>query len=146
MGRSATISGRLCGVDGYPENAMIRLLTIRLRCSRMSDYFSIIFVLTIVVTRVVLLVWPISSPTVMDLRLHHYMYGVVGIVVGLLVHSVAVYAVGFGLFVDELAYVLMGGRTHAENYSALSLCGTVFFALAAIAIRHYLLRPFVGVV
>jgi hypothetical protein len=104
----------------------------------MSNYFFLIFFSTIIGTRAALLVRPTPGPTIGVLRIHHYMYGILGIVVGALVHSIGVYAVGAGLFVDELSFLLMRGKTHQDNYSAASLLGTLLFVIAVFVLRHFL--------
>jgi hypothetical protein len=104
----------------------------------MSNYFFSVFFFTIIVTRAALLVRPTPGPTIRAVRIHHYMYGIVGIVVGVLVHSIGVYAIGAGLFVDELSFLLMGGKTHQDNYSAASLLGTLLFVIVVFVLRHFL--------
>lgn len=104
--------------------------------------FFLIFFLTIIAVRVFLFLKPIPSPTVEGFRVHHYMYGVVLVVIGLLVHSIVVYAIGFGLFIDELTYLLIGGKTHTDNYSVKSLVGTGICIILVFIFREYLIPPF----
>ncbi len=89
--------------------------------------FFLIFLITIIITRVVLFVRPVASPTVKGFRMHHWMYGLFLVCIALLLHSIALYAIGLGLFVDELTYILIGGKTHKDNYSTISIVGTVVF-------------------
>lgn len=84
-------------------------------------YFFAIFIITILITRVFLYFNPIPSATIKGFRVHHYMYGFIIAPVGILLGNVAIYAVGVGLFVDELGYLIIGGKTHEENYSKISL-------------------------
>lgn len=107
-----------------------------------ENRFFIIFFVTIAVTRAFLFLFPISSPTIGKFRVHHYMYGILGILIGLLFQSLIVYAVGFGLFVDELTFLLMGGKTHEDNYSRISLFGTLFFVVLVFILRGYLTLTF----
>ena len=74
--------------------------------------------------------------------MHHYMYGIVGIIAGFLLHSVIIYAIGLGLFVDELTYLLIRGKDHKDNYSKVSLLGTAIFVLLVFLFQNYLLIPF----
>jgi len=74
--------------------------------------------------------------------MHHYMYGIVGIVTGLLFHSIIVYAIGLGLFVDELTYLFIQGKNHKDNYSRTSLLGTALIMLLIFLFQNYLLIPF----
>lgn len=102
-------------------------------------YFFLIFVLTILVTRIVLFIKPVASPTIKGFRMHHWMYGVILIILSFIFSSITLYAVGLGLFVDELSYILIGGKTHRDNYSTKSLLGTVIFILAIYLLRNQIL-------
>jgi uncharacterized membrane protein YdjX (TVP38/TMEM64 family) len=66
------------------------------------------------------------------------MYGILGIIIGLISSSIIVYAIGLGLFVDELTYVLIGGKTHKDNYSKISLIGTLCFIIIVFILKNYL--------
>ena len=109
----------------------------------MINYFFIIFLLTVLCTRVFVFLFPISAPTIGKFRVHHWMYGIVGILFGLIIHSVIIYAIGLGLFVDELAYLLMRGKTHEDNYSKISLLGTAVFVIIVFLFKNYLILFFV---
>lgn len=110
----------------------------------MSDYFFTIFVLTIVGTRVFLFVYPIPAPTLGKFRTHHYMFGIVAAGLALAINSITLYAIGIGLLVDELSYLLIRGKTHRENYSAISLVGTLVFIIVGFILKDYLTCPFNG--
>lgn len=108
----------------------------------MASYFFIIFLLTILLTRLFLFLHPTASPNIGRFRLHHYMYGIVGVLIGLAMHSLSVYAIGMGLFIDELTYLLIRGKDHVDNYSKLSLLGTLFFIIIVFLLKDYLITPF----
>lgn len=84
--------------------------------------------------------FPVTSPTIGDFRLHHYMYGIVGIVLGVIFSNLILFAIGLGLFVDEFTYVLIGGKTHKDNYSKASLLGTLIFVIIIFFTQTYLLN------
>ncbi len=107
-----------------------------------SDFFFVIFFATILITRLLLFIKPIPSPTVGHFRIHHYMYGVVLIMIGLIFHSVLLFAIGFGLFIDELTYLLMKGKNHEDNYSKVSLVGTLIFIILVFLLKDYLVILF----
>lgn len=108
----------------------------------LESKFFIIFIITVLVIRVFLFIHPVSSPTVKGFRIHHYMYGIVGIPVAILTGSLPVYAVSVGFLEDELTYKLTGGKTHRDNYSAVSLIGTALFIVLTFFFRKYLVMPF----
>ena len=107
-----------------------------------DNEFFLIFLGTIIVVRLFLLLKPIPSPTVGGFRIHHYMYGLVAMFVGLLLHTAIIYAIGLGLFVDELTYLIIGGKTHADNYSIKSIVGTLVFILVVLIFRKYVFLSF----
>jgi hypothetical protein len=105
--------------------------------------FFLIFVTTVFITRVFVFIRPVPAPTIFAVRLHHYMFGLVGILLAFIFNSLVIYAVGFGLFVDELTFLLMRGKNHEDNYSKVSLWGTVGFVILVFILKHYLILPFV---
>ena len=70
------------------------------------------------------------------------MYGILGIVVGLFVNSISMYAIGLGLFIDELTYILIRGKIHKDNYSFVSIIGTILFVILIFFLRNYFVLPF----
>jgi hypothetical protein len=70
------------------------------------------------------------------------MFGLAGVFLGIAFSSLTVFAIGLGLFVDELAFLLMRGKTHEDNYSKTSLLGTLFFVAVVFFIQEYLLFVF----
>ncbi len=105
----------------------------------MYQYFFTIFLITIIAIRFFLYFCPISAPTIGKLRLHHYMFGIAGILLGLLIHSILIFSIGLGLFVDELTYILIDGKTHQDNYSKTSILGTLLFIILIFILKDYLL-------
>ena len=68
-----------------------------------GSYFFSVFLLTILITRIVLLPRKrIISPKVRGFHVHHYVYGLILIAFSFIVSSLTVFAVGVGLFVDQL--------------------------------------------
>lgn len=100
------------------------------------------FLATILVTRIFLYFCPTPSPTLGAVRLHHYMYGVVAIVLGVALNILTLFAIGLGLFIDELTFLLIKGKTHKDNYSKISLLGTLFLVIIIFFTQKYLLNLF----
>ncbi len=101
-------------------------------------YFIIIFISTILATRIFLYLKPTPSPTIKGFRLHHYMFGLILILVGMLLTNITIYAVGLGLFIDELPYILLKGKNHKDNYSTKSLLGVLILMIVVILLKDYL--------
>ena len=70
------------------------------------------------------------------------MYGAAILILGLLIHQAIIYAIGLGLFVDELTYIIIRGKTHKDNYSKISIVGTIVFIVIIFLLRNYLVLPF----
>ena len=104
-------------------------------------FFFLLVSITVVITRLFLAIYPIPAPTIKRFRVHHYMYGAGLILIGLSVHWIVAYAIGIGLFLDELTYLFLRGTTHKDNYSAPSLLGTLFFVALVFAVRTFLVKP-----
>jgi hypothetical protein len=69
------------------------------------------------------------------------MYGIVIGLLGIVAGSIIIYGIGFGLFIDELTYLLMRGKTHEDNYSKSSLIGTIILLMLMYLFRDYLILP-----
>jgi hypothetical protein len=107
----------------------------------MDNVFIGIFFCTIAGIRILLFVRPTSGVTVAGVRIHHYVYGLIGTPVALLLHSLPLYAVSLALVVDELTFVLIRGTTHEDNYSLTSIMGTLILILLAYLFRSILVSP-----
>lgn len=104
-----------------------------------ANYFFLIFFLTVVVIRVFLYFKPTSGPTIMGLRVHHYMFGLVLVLIGYVLANITIYAIGLALFIDEFTYILINGETHKDNYSMISIIGTVIFVILVFLLRGKLI-------
>ena len=100
-----------------------------------ENTFFFIFLITILITRIFLYFKPKPSPTIKRLRLHHYMYGIIILIIGLLLDNLASYAIGLGLFIDELTFLFIGGKNHEDNYSNKSLVGTLILVIIVFFFR-----------
>ena len=83
-------------------------------------YFFTIFIITIIITRVFLYIKPMPAPAIKGFRMHHYMYGLFLVLIGILLGNVTIYGLGAGLFIDEFGYLLLNGKSHEDNYSKFS--------------------------
>ncbi|MFZ2072315.1 MAG: hypothetical protein WAV10_01370 [Minisyncoccia bacterium] len=107
-----------------------------------SNYFFLIFLLTIVLTRIWLFVKPISSPTIKGFRLHHYMYGLVIVAISFFISNITLYAIGLGLFIDELIFLIPNPTkpfAYKEYISIKGILGTIILIIAVYFLRNYIL-------
>lgn len=108
----------------------------------LADQFFIIVAATVLVTRVFLFLYPMPTPKIGSFRPHHWMTGLALIPIGLVFHSVWIYAIGIGLFIDELTFALMRGKSHEDNYSRTSLIGVAVLLILVFTTRNLLTLSF----
>lgn len=80
--------------------------------------FSSVFMLTIFLTRAFLYFVRIASPTVSGFRVHHYMYGLFLLLLGIMTRDVIVVSIGYGLFLDEAPCLLSCKAFGYKEYSS----------------------------
>ncbi len=107
------------------------------------DLAFVVLASAIGVIRLWLFAWPVSGPTIRNFRIHHYLVGLFLALAGASVHWLYLYAIGLGLFVDEVTFILISGKTHADNYSFTSLCGTLGLVVLAFLTRGVWAAPFI---
>jgi hypothetical protein len=106
------------------------------------NFFFIIVLSTVVLTRLWLLLKPISSPRLKGFKLHHYMYGLVVVGISVIFSNITLYGIGFGLIVDEMPLFLTykNNNYHWKEYnSLLSRLGVVFCLLLLYFFKKYLI-------
>lgn len=80
-----------------------------------GDYFFLIFLGIIAGTRL-LLIKKFPPSSIGGIRLRHYMYGIVLIIIAFLIKNLTIYAIGFGLLIDEIPVMLVKGPGHKDEY------------------------------
>lgn len=81
-----------------------------------NEYFFLIFLGTIAITRLLLASRKMGKPAIRGFRLRHYMFGVVLVIFAFLVDNLTVYAIGWGLFADEIPLILIKGPGHRDEH------------------------------
>ena len=105
-----------------------------------GDKFFVIYFITVLIIRVLVFFYPIPSPTINGWRVHHFVYGVIGMPIAIVTASVPLCAISLGLFEDELTYQIMGGKNHRDNYSWVSLIGTFIVITVTFFLRNHIVR------
>ena len=81
-----------------------------------GDYFFLFFLGTIAITRLLLVSHKMAGPTILGLRVRHYMSGIVLLLFAFLTNNLTTYAISLGLIVDEIPVVLVKGPGHKDEY------------------------------
>jgi len=109
-----------------------------------QNLFYIVFVLTILLFRIFLFLFPALDIDVIILgfEIHHIGFGLIIVLIGLVMpnkHPVLktiVFAVGFGMVIDEVIFIALGAGKVATNYWApASLIGTAILAISIFPLR-----------
>lgn len=88
-------------------------------------YFAIIFTVTIFFTRFWIYFMKMlfknkyfhSAPTIKGIKLHHYMYGILIVIIGIILKMDWVISIGAALFIDEFVLLLKHGNNfHWKEY------------------------------
>ena len=111
-----------------------------------GDYFFLIFLGTIALTRVFLFVTKLPAPSIKGFRTRHYMYGLILILIAFFSHNLTIYAVGLGLFIDELPAILVKGPGHKEEqwngceayYTPWCFAGVLIFIFLTYIFRDFI--------
>ena len=108
------------------------------------DYFFLIFLGTIAITRLLLVSHKMTGPTILGLRIRHYMLGIVLLVVAFLIHNLTIYAIALGLIADELPVIFAKGPGHKDEYwrgcedyhTRWSFAGVLIIVLVVFILRN----------
>jgi hypothetical protein len=72
------------------------------------------------------------------------MYGILLIIMSLFLKNTWIYAIGIGLFVDEIPSPLLSGKTYADYYSKKSLVLLGILVLIIFFLRKLISLPLQG--
>lgn len=122
---------------------------------RDPEIFVLIVAGTVALTRILLhaasllqerIQWKfIPKPTVFGFRIHHYHYGFLLCLVGVGIGNLSIVAVGIGLIVDEVWFILaLGGDDH-KYLSASSILGALTGILVMLLARNQIHALILGI-
>lgn len=113
-----------------------------------DKYFLLTFI-TILITRVVVYIFNKPSPTIKNFRTHHWMFGLLFTIVlfGISNYYTNVYllAVSIGVFLDEIGFIIMRGKTHDDNYSPKSFMILLIFILLLFIFRENIVDIYINI-
>jgi len=113
--------------------------------------FEISFIATLLITRVgvfFFVLWldkigkPRPETEFFGIRIHHYIYGIILMLIAIAIKSPILLGVGLALFVDELPFILMQGETHEDNYSITANIGVIIFGVLVMIFDQEILNLF----
>jgi hypothetical protein len=105
-----------------------------------GDFFFLVFLATIVLSKILCLVKTRHSPTIKGFRTHHYMTGLLIVLISLFISNITLFAIGLGLFIDEAPLFIKWRKwTWKDNYSLESFLILLFLVLFVYIFRNNLL-------
>lgn len=104
------------------------------------DQFFLFTIGTILFTRVWVYSFPKPSPTIKNFRTHHWMYGLFFtfflFCISSIYTNIYLVAISMGVFLDEIGFIILKGKTHEDNYSPKSFMILLFFILFLFLFRE----------
>ena len=111
-----------------------------------SDLFGLIMILTILIIRVSILVVPEVDMKIFDIVIHHFLIGIILVLIGILIPKqkdylkIFIYAIGIGLIIDQAVFMILGAGMDKEYWALPSLIGTGVLAGIVFFFRNKIAR------
>lgn len=106
----------------------------------LADKYFLFTMITIIITRVSVYIFNKPSPTIKNFRTHHWMFGLIFIIFLFCISSfytnIYLLSISTGIFLDEIGFILINGKTHEDNYSPESFMILLFFILLLFIFRE----------
>ncbi len=108
------------------------------------DKFFLFTFITILITRVIVYVFNKPSPTIKNFRTHHWMFGLIFTIILFCISSfytnIYLLSISMGIFLDEIGFIIIKGKTHEDNYSPKSFMILIFFILLLFIFRENIIN------
>lgn len=108
------------------------------------DKYFLFTMATIIITRVIVYVFNKPSPTIKNFRTHHWMFGLVFTIMLFCISSfytnIYLLSISMGIFLDEIGFIIIRGKTHEDNYSPKSFMILIFFILLLFIFRENIIN------
>ena len=107
-----------------------------------ENLFYILLILTIISIRLGVFLIPEVDVSFIGLNIHHFWFGVIIVLIALIVPKkydwvkIVLYAIGLGLIVDQLVFMLLGAGKDAQYWALPSLFGAIIIALIILPFRQ----------
>ncbi len=104
------------------------------------DQFFLFTTISILLIRVWVYLFPKPSPTIKQFRTHHWMYGLLFTIILFCISNIYtnlyLLSISVGLFLDEIGFILINGKTHEDNYSPKSFLILLCFIIILFIFRE----------
>lgn len=106
-----------------------------------ENLFYIAYILTILVIRIGVFLFPQRKIIIDGTIIHHFWIGVILVLIFLIIPKIynsfrmILFSIGLGIITDELIFMILGGGTVQEYWSIYSVSGTIILAAITFVIR-----------
>lgn len=104
------------------------------------DKYFLFTMIVIMVTRLCVYLFNKPSPTIKNFRTHHWMYGLLFTIILFCISNfytnIHLLSISMGIFLDEIGFIIIRGKTHEDNYSPKSFMILMFFVLLLFIFRE----------
>jgi len=108
------------------------------------DKYFLFTMVTIIITRVVVYKFNKPSPTIKNFRTHHWMFGLFFTIILFCISSfytnIYLLSISMGIFLDEIGFIIIRGKTHEDNYSPESFMILIFFIILLFIFRENIIN------
>lgn len=113
------------------------------------DKYFLCAMITIIITRILVYLFNKPSPTIKNFRTHHWMYGLLFTIILFFISSlysnIYLLSISMGVFIDEIGFILIGGKTHEDNYNPKSFMILLLFILLLFIFRENIVNFYLSV-
>lgn len=113
------------------------------------DQYFLFTTATIIIIRVWVYLFNKPSPTIKNFRMHHWMYGLFFTFLLFCLSSfftnVYLLSISMGVFLDEIGFIIIKGKTHEDNYSPKSFMILMFFVLLLFIFRESIINFYLSI-
>ena len=111
------------------------------------DKFFLFTLITIIITRLSVYIFNKPSPTIKNFRTHHWMFGLLFTILLFFISNfytnVYLLSISVGVFLDEIGFILIKGKTHEDNYSPKSFMIIMLFILLLFIFRENIINFYI---
>lgn len=106
-----------------------------------ENLFYLILLLTILITRISVIIVPEVDIKILNVIIHHFWFGVVLSLTGLLISKeranlkILLFGIGAGLIIDQLIFMILGAGLDVQYWALPSLLGAIVISLVVYPVR-----------
>lgn len=108
---------------------------------KQKNLFFIIFLLTIILIRIFVIIFPERDTYIFGILIHHFWYGIILLLIVFTIPKkysipkIFLSAIGLGYITDQLIFILLGAGKDKEYWALPSLLGTIILIVIIFPLR-----------